>query len=86
MSPTHFFYKATLPEVAAFIRGIEERERNEWERVRTHVFKVAQILGGGDIKPTDIMRLPWDEEKKPVTIDQDNLNRVRKLAKKLENE
>lgn len=86
MSPTHFFYKATLPEVAAFIRGVEERERNEWERVRMHVFKVAQILGCADIEPSDIMRLPWDAEKKPVIIDKENLNRVRELAKKLEHE
>lgn len=51
-----------------------------------HVFKVAQILGGTDIEPSDIMRMPWDQEKKPVTIDQENIDRVRILAKKLEHE
>lgn len=86
VSPAHFFYNMTLPEVAAFVRGMEEKEKNEWEKVRMHVFKVAQILSGGDMEPADIMRLPWDKEKGPVEVDMNELDRIKQIARRLENE
>ena len=86
MAPTHFFYHLTFPEAAAFICGMEEKEKCEWERVRMHVFKVAQILGGENIEPTDIMCLPWDGDKTTVKVDEKELERIRLIARRIENE
>lgn len=71
VSPSHFFYDMGFAEAAAYLRGLESRTRNEWERVRV-------ILGGLGKE----IKLPWDNSE-PVEIDEKELEELRKRAKEI---
>ena len=66
MSPDHFFYKMTWGEVAACLRGLSNRERVEWERVRRIMWAALKPHSKDIKKYRDVMPLPWDDEKKEV--------------------
>lgn len=71
VSPSHFFYDMGFAEAAAYLRGLESRTRNEWERVRV-------ILGGLGKE----IKLPWDNSES-VEIDEKELEELRKRAKEI---
>lgn len=87
MSPDHFFYKMTFGEAAAFMRGLEARERLDWERTRCVMYAAMAPHSKKIKKYSDAMRFPWDDEankpKKNVTVDKCELERVREMAKKI---
>ena len=75
VSPTHFFYAMTFGECAAYLRGLERRDRMAWEQVR-----MAASAMGAKIK------LPWDNEQTEESkeVDEKEIERIRELAKKFE--
>ena len=72
VSPTHFFYDMTFGEAAAYLRGMEKRDRQAWEQTRMIVCSM-----GGKLK------FPWDNEKTEQSkeVEQKELERIRELAK-----
>ena len=72
VSPTHFFYSMTLREAAAYLRGLERKDRQSWEQVRM----IACAMGGK-------VKFPWNNEnsEQRQEIDQKELERVKNLAK-----
>lgn len=85
MSPDHFFYRMTFGEAAAYLRGVQNREKMEWERTRCMMW-AALAPHCKEVKTyRDAMRLPWDDEKGTATaeVDEKELERVRELAKKI---
>ena len=63
----------THAEAAAFLRGLERRERSEWERVRMLMKGLGHRL-----------TFPWDNEHAEAEeIDMDEVNRLRERAKKI---
>lgn len=73
VSPTHFFYDMTFNECAAYLRGLERRDRTAWEQAR-----MAASAMGAKIK------LPWDNEKESIIVDEKEIERLKELAKKFE--
>ena len=72
VSPSHFFYEMDFGEAAAFLRGMERRDRQTWEQTR------AIVRGmGGDWK------LPWDDEAKEVVVDEEGVKDLRERIKKV---
>jgi hypothetical protein len=69
------FYYASYREVYAVLKGhranIRAQEVNDWERTRLQTLLLLQVKmkKGVKLKPTDILKLPWDEDavevKKP---------------------
>ena len=72
MSPSHFFYAMTFGEAAAFLRGLERRDRQAWEQTRM----VVRGMGGD-------WKFPWDDEKEAVEIDENEVNDLRERIKKV---
>lgn len=75
VSPTHFFYEMTFGECAAYLRGLERRDRMAWEQAR-----MAGSAMGAKIK------LPWDNERsaEALKVDKKEIDRIREIAKKFE--
>ena len=75
VSPTHFFYEMTFGECAAFLRGMERRDRMAWDQSRM----VAGAMGAK-------IKFPWDDEKtsEAKVADEKEIERIRELAKKFE--
>lgn len=72
VSPTHFFYTMTFGEAAAYLRGLDRRDRQSWEQTRM----IVRGMGGN-------WKLPWDDETKAVEIDEKEVEDLRKRIKKV---
>lgn len=84
VSPTHFFYEMTFVEAAAYMRGIQSRERDEWERTRRLMWASIMPHSKKKLEYQDIMKFTWDEEYVDTTkVDEGELERIRELAKKI---
>ena len=70
VSPSHFFYDMSFAEAAAYLRGLDRRDRIEWERIRV-------ILGGLGQE----LKFPWDETS--VEIDKNEVEDLRKRIKEV---
>jgi hypothetical protein len=65
----------TFGECAAYLRGLERRDRMAWEQAR-----MAGSAMGAKIK------LPWDNERsaEALKVDKKEIERIREIAKKFE--
>lgn len=72
VSPTHFFYEMTFSEAAAFLRGLERKDKQSWEQTRI----IASMFG---VK----FKLPWDDEAESVEIDETEVNDLRERIKRV---
>lgn len=85
VAPDHFFYSMSFGEAAAFLRGLQNKERAEWERTR-RVMWAALVPHCKNVKQyADAMPLPWDGEVKTATVevDEKEVERIRKIAKSI---
>ena len=62
VSPSHFFYSMTFGEAAAFLRGMQRRDRDRWEQTRRIVHMIAQTNSTKELELVDVMKFAWDEE------------------------
>lgn len=84
MSPAHFFYNMTWAEAAAYIRGMDAREKEEWERTRRIMMAVVQPHSKKKLDPEDVLKFTWDKDYVDTRkVDKNELGRIRKLAKKI---
>lgn len=84
MSPAYFFYKMTMAEAAAYMRGLELREREEWERTRRVMWAALRPhTRKKDFEPTDVIKFPWEKDFIDTSeVNEKELGRIRNLAKK----
>ena len=84
VSPSHFFYEMTFGEAAAFMRGMQMRERDEWERTRRLMWAAIMPHSKKKLDFQDIMKFVWDDEYVDTTkVDKGALERARERAKKI---
>ena len=84
VSPSHFFYEMTFGEAAAFMRGMQMRERDEWERTRRLMWAAIMPHSKKKLDFQDIMKFVWDDEYVDTTkVDKGELERARERAKKI---
>ena len=84
LSPTYFFYEMTWAEVAAFMRGMQLRERDEWERTRYMMWAAIMPHSKKKLDYQDVMKFTWDNDYVDTTkVDEKELERIRELAKKI---
>ena len=85
VAPDHFFYKMTFGEAGAYLRGLQNKEKAEWERTR-RVMWAALVPHCKNVKQyADAMPLPWDNEapKASQEVDEKELERIRNIAKNI---
>ena len=85
VSPSHFFYDMTFSEAAAFLRGLQRKEKEEWEKVRRIAYYIVQVNSTKEWTPQEVMPFVWDE-KKEVVVDESEIERLRNIAKFFSNE
>ena len=74
MSPSHFFYNMTLGECAAYIRGMQRKERERWEQTRMIMYAVVQSNSTKELDPEDVMKFAWDKES-PAMSEEERMQR-----------
>lgn len=62
----------TFGEAAAYLRGLERRDRQEWEQARM----ILRGMGGD-------WEFPWDDEAKVVEIDENKVKDLRERIKRV---
>lgn len=67
VNPEYFLDRMKQYELDAIIKGIENKSKPSWEQARMIMYMVAQCNSTKNLKPTDIMKFTWDEEKKEET-------------------
>ena len=73
----------SLDEVESIIKNNTNKNKDEWERVRTGCFYALISYNGTNVfkKPKDVFPLPWDnEKKKEIPVDRDKLDKKLKKA------
>ena len=83
MSPTHFFYEMTFPEAAAFMRGLQLKEREEWDRTRKIMWAAIMPHSKKKLEYQDVIRFSWEENTDNGNIDERELERIKKIAKNI---
>lgn len=78
----------TFAEVRYFLDGLTRRNRESWEQTRLLGYIIAQGNSTKSLKQTDILRFPWDEENekeaKDTSVSDEDVKRLRELAKQYE--
>lgn len=82
VSPIHFFYHMSMYEAASYLRGLERRSRDEWERTRRIVYTIAQVNSTKELSPENVLRLPWDNEEVTEEQMQQNEEELKKLRER----
>ena len=83
VSPTHFFYEMTFPEAAAFMRGLQLKEREEWDRTRKIMWAAIMPHSKKKLEYQDVIRFSWEENTDNGNIDERELERIKKIAKNI---
>lgn len=84
MSPTHFFYEMTFGEAAAYMRGMQQRERDEWERMRCVMWAAIMPHSKKKLDYQDIVTFAWEKEHIDTSqVDEGELERIREMAKNI---
>lgn len=76
--------KMTYYEAALIIDNLGNSDRNQWEMARQIIRATFQIMSKKQLKVTDILSLPWDENTQNEEPDEQEVERVKRLAKSLE--
>lgn len=87
ISPDYFLDKMTFVEVRHFLDGLARRNRESWEQTRIVGYIIAQANSSKTLNQTDILSFPWDEEnekEKATTVSDEDVKRLRALAKQYE--
>jgi hypothetical protein len=72
----------TFGEAAAFMRGMQQKERDEWERTRRLMWAAIMPHSKKKLEYQDVMKFSWDEDYVDTTkVDEGELGRIRELAK-----
>lgn len=84
VSPTYFFYDMTWDEAAAYMRGAQRKERDEWERTRKMMWAAIMPHSKKKLDFQDVIKFTWDNDYVDTTkVDEGELERIRELAKKI---
>lgn len=73
-------------EVYLLLDNIQYSEKNDWERSRFESYVVAQVNSKKKIKPTDLVKFSWDNERndKPSTeISTQDIERLKKKSEEI---
>lgn len=86
LSPAYFFYTMTFAEASAYLKGMERKEHDEWERTRRVMWAVmVPHAKNRNFEPSDVIKFPWEKDFVDTSqVDENELERVRNLAKKFE--
>lgn len=71
----------TLQEILNAHKGYLERTYNDWRRTRWLGAIIANSFSTKEVKPSDLMKLPGDDEAPEFTDEIKKLEEYRKIVK-----
>lgn len=83
LSPGYVLDQMECYEIDAILENLQNRHRDSWEQTRMICYVLAQSNSTRSIKPTDIIRFSWDEEKTEsgdTSISTEDIERLKKKA------
>lgn len=72
-------------EATALMKYAHLANRDTWEQARLNAYVSAQCNTTQNLKPTDIVKFPWDDDDNTSeNVDIEEVNRLRDAAKNYE--
>lgn len=75
-------------EMVALLDQAWRRERGDWERARFIAYVIAQCQSSKQMKPTDVLALPWDGkndgEESETSMSEVDRQRLTEMSKQYE--
>ncbi|WP_229058505.1 MULTISPECIES: hypothetical protein [Parabacteroides] len=86
LNPGYVLDQMEYYEIDAILESLKYQHRDSWEQTRMVCYVLAQSNSTKSLKPTDIIRLPWDDENnnkaepKDTYISAEDIERLKKKA------
>lgn len=81
LSPSYVLDEMQFYEIKPLITKAYLKDKESWEQTRLLGYILAQSNSKKKLKPTDILKFPWDEEKKGDTsISNEDVERLKAKA------
>ena len=73
-------------EASAIIKKNEEQYMNDWNMTRMNMYAIFQSQSTKSIKPTDVLKFPWDKTIKDdiIVVTQERRDDLIKKSKEME--
>lgn len=81
IDPNYFFDEMTPKEVSALMDAYYEEHKERWEMLRLVNHATISSQSSKPVKPTDIMKFVWDNEKENEgnsNVSKEDIERMRK--------
>ena len=76
----YFLNRMTVSEAVCYIKGLNRRHRQDWERTRMLCRLITSVLTGEELD----LPFPWDEEEDRKDLTEDELDALRERARMME--
>ena len=73
----------TFEECAAYLDGIHDADKDNWERTRQLMYAIIQVNSTSELKPTDVLRFEWDTQVDDSDESNDDIEEVRERMKNI---
>lgn len=70
-------------EATEYLGSLQYKDKTGWEQTRQLAYVMAQVNSTKKITPQDVMRTPWDEEKNPVEVTDEDRERLTQKAEEV---
>ena len=83
LQPDFVMDKMPMYEINLCMRNVHLAHKDSWEQSRMTSFCVIQSQSSKKLKPTDIMKFPWDEasgNNKETSISSDEVKRLKEKS------
>ncbi len=79
----YFLDELRLYELDIILSSLECSVKQSWEQIRQVCYTSVQAHSAKKVKCTDIMRFPWDKEKKGPAASKEEVERLFNKANKI---
>lgn len=70
-------------EAVEYLGSLQYKDKTGWEQTRQLAYVAAQVNSTKKITPQEVMRLPWDDEVKPVEVTDEDRERLTQKAQEV---
>lgn len=82
LSPEYVLDKMEQYEIAPLVSKLYLKNKESWEQTRLIGYITAQTQSTKKLKPTDIMKFPWEEVEVNTKVSNEDRERLIEKAKK----
>lgn len=83
MDPGYVLDEMKVYEVSEYLGSLQYRNKDGWDQARIITYITAQANSREKIKPSDIIKFPWDEKEPAKEITEEERQRLIKRAEEV---